>query len=370
MASIDWRDSRAYIRFYDSGREPSEKKVSLDLDAWTRREVRQYKRELVVAYERGEWDPWTDTRPHRDSEIPTIAEALRAYIQEKVAQGKRGEAGGWTDATRKGKESVLWDWASRVGEGRAVTTLQFSDFHDYVHRQDIALATRKGYRTHLMAFRAHLEREGYDMPDKVPPLKRETRPPEYLSEDELHAVCEAHCEVMEDKAGRKHVPRKTAYQRARMTEVFRFCFYQGLRRGEVVNLRVGDIDTDGWTLRIGAEQKGKRHTTTPVTPPARPVILPFLEKQNQGRVFGYKRGKRLTNAFKEAVEACGVISDPERVDRLKFHSLRHSCAMYWKRKGASLADIRDLLRHQSVRTTELYERMDPAGMSERFEELA
>ena len=370
MASIDWRDSRAYIRFYDSSRQPKEKKISLDRSAWTKREVREYKRELVVMYEQGEWDPWSDGRPRKDTEIPTVREALQAYIDEKVAQGKRGEAGGWTESTRKGKESVLRDWASRTGEGRQVTTLQFSDFHEYVHRQDIALATRKGYRTHLMAFRSWLEREGYDMPDKVPPLKRETRPPVYLSEEELYAVCEAHCDLMEEKAARKHVPRKTAFQRSRMTEVFRFCFYQGLRRGEVVNLRAADIDTGSWTLRIGAEQKGKRHTTIPVPPPARGVIAPFLQKQNQGRVFSYERGKRLTNAFKEAVEKCEQITDPERADRLKFHSLRHSCAMYWKRKGASLADIRDLLRHQSVRTTELYERMDPAGMSERFENLA
>jgi integrase len=370
MASVDWREGRAYIRFYDSSREPKEKKVSLDLDAWTRREVKRYKRELVVLWEKGQWDPWTDRRPHKSKEIPTIGEALETYITEKTEAGKRGEAGGWTEATRAGKESVLWDWADRVGRGRQVTSLKHKDLYDYVHREDLALATRKGYRTHINAFRSWIKQQGYEMPDKVAPLKQQVRQPAYITEKELYAICEAHCEYMAETATHKHVTYYDAHRSGWMTRAWRLIFYQGLRRGELFRLKRSDIDTDQWTMRISGEQKNRRESTIPVTPPARDVLRPSLQIKSGARLFDRDDETRITRYFGQACKRCEAIEDPERADRLNVHSLRHSCAMYWKKKGASLADIRDLLRHQSYKTTEMYERMDPKGMADRFEEIA
>jgi len=368
MASLRRKGDRWHIRWTQQGRR--ETVDTFSADAWSKSDIKAYKRELEVLYEKGEYDPWTDDTPHDTGPEPTLSEVLDEYITAQVEAGRRGQQGGWTEATRRGKEAVLRDWAARVGPHTLISDVSHQDARAYVHREDIALATRKGYRTHINAFTSWARSQGHDAPDPVAPLKRDMPDPAYITEDELYAICTAHCDLMEEKAARKHVPRKTAFQRADMTEIFRFAFYTGLRRGELVGLRAQDIDTSDWMLRLGSSQKGKRPTTIPVPPPARTVIRPFLESASNGRVFGYKRGKRLTNAFKDAVRACEQISDPERVDRLRLHSLRHSCAIYWRRQGMSLADIRDLLRHTSVRTTEIYDRMVPDDLAKRFETAA
>jgi len=376
MASLRKKGDRWHIRWYDSSRSPSETVDTFSADAWTKTDLKAHKRELEVQYEKGEYDPWTDPARRRE---PTLSEAMEEYINEKTAAGARGQQGGWTESTRQGKESVLRDFASAVDGTQRVSDVTQNEVRRYVdaeypEQDDLALATRKGYRTHINAFLRWVDQQGHEVPDPIPPLKKEMPDPEYVTEEELYAICEAHCDRMDEVAGRKHVSQQTAYRPAYMTVLWRFAFYEGLRRSELVALRPRDINQDSWMLKISAEQKGQRPTTIPVTPPARRAILPLLEGHSgspQTRLFGVGgNGSYVTEAFKRAVRRTDAITDELRIERLSLHSLRHSCAVYWRQQGVSLADIRDLLRHKSIRTTEVYDKMVPSGLKERFAEAA
>jgi site-specific recombinase XerD len=46
------------------------------------------------------------------------------------------------------------------------------------------------------------------------------------------------------------------------------------------------------------------------------------------------------------------------------HLLRHSVATHLLRQGASLQDIQALLRHQSIKTTQIYTKVDVAALRE------
>lgn len=364
------RGNRYVARFRDRSRDPANAYVSLDASAWTKTDARAYARELQVLYDKGEWDPWTQNHPHdRDAgREPTIGEALADYIDEKVKAGQRGETGGWSDATRKGKETVLQAFARHAGIHDLISDLGFEDMRSYVYAGDRAVATRKGYRRAINAFVNWCRDQGHDVPKALPPIRQDVPIPEYVTEDELYAICEAHCQIMAEDAQKKHASPSVAWDRGWMTTAWRFTFYQGLRRGELLQMRRRHIDAQAWTLRI-PEQKSGRDTIIPIPPPARDVIRPrFIQCESGDRLFDYDAAYYLSRAFKEA--AARVIADQERVSRLRFHSLRHSCAVYWRRQGMSLADIRDLLRHTSITTTEIYDKMVPTDLSARFEEAA
>lgn len=44
--------------------------------------------------------------------------------------------------------------------------------------------------------------------------------------------------------------------------------------------------------------------------------------------------------------------------KIRFHDLRHSCATLLLKKGISLREIQDWLRHSSSKTTERYAHLD------------
>ena len=96
--------------------------------------------------------------------------------------------------------------------------------------------------------------------------------------------------------------------------------------------------------------KGQAERIIPITIPARPV----LERRCEGlsdteRLFPYDSPGRLTKALRAAV-AEAVAQKPG----LDVQALRHSAGYFWAERGMSPWDVKDLLRHKSLRTTEPY----------------
>lgn len=368
MASFRSRGNRYYIRFYDSSRNPKESVISLSADAWTKREAKRHKRELVVAYEKGEFDPWTDDHLKATSSSPTVKESIEAYIEEKKRAGRRGEHGGWAESTLQAKTYHLRAFAEQVGPHRPVHQLTQEDLHSYVHQEDYSVATKKAHRATINAWTRWTE---YESPEPLPPIAQEPKKPAYVTEAELYKICEAHCDLMDEAQENKHASRQNQSLSQFYTTAFRFLFYEGLRRGELLNMRREHIDEPNRTLRI-PKQKSGRDSVIPITPPAFSALQVLIRRdgkkiKRRAPIFDLTAPKYITYAFSNAVEKCEAITDPQRVEDLHLHSLRHSCAIYWRKKGMALADIRDLLRHSSIRTTEIYDQMVPSELSSRFE---
>jgi len=140
----------------------------------------------------------------------------------------------------------------------------------------------------------------------------------------------------------------------------------GLRAGEIVRLKVGDIDSPQNIIRI-VQSKGRkdRHVMLPpevltllrqwwtVRPTRYDEGVPTLERWLfPGRVPGKPLTTRqLSRLFHDASEAAGIHK------RVTMHSLRHSFATHLLEDGTDIRLIQALLGHDKLDTTARYTRV-------------
>jgi site-specific recombinase XerD len=138
----------------------------------------------------------------------------------------------------------------------------------------------------------------------------------------------------------------------------------GLRVGEVVKLRLDDIDWRTGTVRI-EESKGHRRRELPLPTRVGKALIQYLcHKRPPGRcrnVFVRHKGARgapLTVALTQGVMrlAYAKVASCRHVHGT--HVLRHTAATRMLHRGARIKEIADVLGHRSIETTAIYTKVD------------
>jgi site-specific recombinase XerD len=141
----------------------------------------------------------------------------------------------------------------------------------------------------------------------------------------------------------------------------------GLRAGEIVAMALEDIDWDAGELRVRG--KGGREDRLPIPQDVGEALAHYLShgrpKCTTRRVFVRVRAPR--RGFTSSVAICDVVRKAlarAAIDspRKGAHLLRHSLATEMLRKGASLDEIGQILRHRLADTTAIYARVDLAAL--------
>jgi integrase/recombinase XerD len=165
--------------------------------------------------------------------------------------------------------------------------------------------------------------------------KKELKLPIVLAKEEIKMILEAH-------HNRKHKA---------MLSVIYAC---GLRRSELLNLKIQDVDSKR-NLLIVRQSKGKKDRVVPLSKKIvvmlrvyykeyRPVAWLF-EGQKAGKQYSEKS---LDSVLKQAL-AKAKIKKP-----FTLHGLRHSFATHLLESGTDLRYIQAILGHKSSKTTEIY----------------
>jgi integrase/recombinase XerD len=138
----------------------------------------------------------------------------------------------------------------------------------------------------------------------------------------------------------------------------------GLRAGDIVKMRLGDIDWKGAWIQVSG--KSRRQTRLPLTQEVGQAIVAYLQ-EGRPQVYNDALFLRSRAPFRRLAShsAVSVLVDSAirragitRPSRGAAHLLRHSLATSMLRQGASLQDISVLLRHRSVETTQIYAKVD------------
>lgn len=137
--------------------------------------------------------------------------------------------------------------------------------------------------------------------------------------------------------------------------ILNLVYSAGLRVGEVVSLRVEDIDSERMLVRV-KQGKAKKDRYTLLSEAALKELRRYSKKYRieEGWLFpGGKKGSHLTErsvqrVFKRACRKAGIKKE------VGIHSLRHSFATHLLERGTDLRYIQKLLGHKNLKTTERY----------------
>ena len=223
------------------------------------------------------------------------------------------------------------------------------------YSQQRGWAAAKKCTTALRMFLRFLIAEGQCAPsldDAIPVLAhwRLSALPRYLQSEEVEQIITS-CDPT-SMVGRRD--RAILLLLARM----------GLRAGDIVQLRLGDVDWEGAAIHVSG--KGRRQTRLPLTQEVGHAVAAYLlegrPRTNTDVLFVRSRAP-----FRAFASHCAISVIVARAmlragitcpSRGAAHVLRHSAATSMLRHGASLQDIATLFRHRSIETTQIYAKVD------------
>jgi integrase len=137
--------------------------------------------------------------------------------------------------------------------------------------------------------------------------------------------------------------------------------HTGMRFGEIVNLKLQDIEWDNGTLNV-ADPKNEEPRKAYMTPTVKTVVKEMVDRRpgmiRDDFIFLARQGKPITevsDTFKRVVDKLGFnrgVKDPRQ--KICFHSLRHTFASWMIKQGENLNTVKELLGHKSIKMTERY----------------
>jgi integrase/recombinase XerD len=172
--------------------------------------------------------------------------------------------------------------------------------------------------------------------------KPKSKPREILSQQEINELFEI-CQSHKEKA------------------ILSLCYGLGLRRMEVQNLKLADLDFEHLMAYV-REGKGKKRRIVPMTQAIANHLKNYIQFERKSKsnvntvlcsVIGTSMsGNRINSLMKKTVERL------ELDKNITLHSLRHSVATHLLENGLKLEVVRDFLGHKHLETTQIYTRIN------------
>lgn len=195
--------------------------------------------------------------------------------------------------------------------------------------------------------KSKIEVEGLQRP------RREHKLPNVLSKEEIKAILEAPTNI-------KH------------RTMLSLIYATGLRRSELLNLKIGDVDSKRHMLII-RNSKGYKDRQVPISDKIIEMLREYY-KMYRPKIWlfeGQKTGEKysetsLQEVLKSAIKNAGIKKP------VTLHWLRHSYATHLLEAGTDLRYIQELLGHKSSKTTEIYTHVSQSSLQKiksPFEDL-
>ena len=185
---------------------------------------------------------------------------------------------------------------------------------------------------------------GYNAARLLKTPKAEKRLPNVASERTMAAVLRE--------------PEDGSFTALRDQAVIELLYSSGLRRSELCGINFSDLDRKQQTVRVLG--KGNKRRIVPLGGKALealsnywPIRLAQSRVEEPDALFTLENGKRLTPRMVHYIVKKAFKDAPD-VARAHPHMLRHTCATHLLDRGADLRAVKDVLGHESLRTTQRY----------------
>jgi len=249
----------------------------------------------------------------------------------------------------------LWRFLVEQRGVQELSDVRRKHLYDYAgHRLDLgkAVPTVNGDLRGFHGFFGFLQEEGYSVPQallRLRGLKEPDRLPHYLTDDQMRSL--------RDDFENRLVQAVHPYQRRDALldlAIFYLLWQSGLRRGEVEELRLEDLELSRRRLSV-RNGKGMKDRTVYLTDTAVRALVAYLAVRGIGptdHVFLYRNQPLSKDLIHGRLKAAG-----ERIGiRLYAHRLRHTCGTQLLNSGCPVTSIQKLLGHKKLNTTMIYAR--------------
>ena len=295
----------------------------------------------------------------REQDVPTIGKMLKEWIREskRFRSIKSLNSYKVLETNIKASKPKGQHHKRKCSiENLKELSLSFKDFLD---TRNLSPSSINSYLINLQTFYNWLKRHGH-IPERVgvQKIKVSEKSIKPFSEDQMQMIMDRILYKLENAMGQQKA-RKVFYKcHLRAYYVAR---YAGLRCGELVNLRLSDIDLNTreiWVRDVGDSiVKGAREESVPMGDTLYEFIKRDLgdrsvyEKWFLDSGFGYKaysRSMNLSNAMKVHLDALGISGVKP------LHGFRAAFCRNLGLSGAPLPILKDLMRHKDLQTTLRY----------------
>ena len=130
-------------------------------------------------------------------------------------------------------------------------------------------------------------------------------------------------------------------------------YASGLRLNELLELRIGDIDSESMKIHI-REAKGKKDRYVMLSENTLELLREYYKIYKpsnyliEGQAGGKYSPKSVQSVFKKALQKAGIKK------KATVHTLRHSFATHLLDDGTDIRYIQELLGHKRLETTQIY----------------
>lgn len=183
-----------------------------------------------------------------------------------------------------------------------------------------------------------------NVPDGISIKKRPRPIPKWLSEDDLRTFVQ------------------TPDDNPRNQLAWTLLAWLGLRRSEILNMRIKDIHIGDRTLLIRNSKGNKDRLLLLPESLIEQIEQHITGRKDEDYVFKGDKGgqwsvQSFTRAFNRHLDRCGLFDKG-----ITAHTLRHTFATHLVRRGVPITDVKALLGHADIKTTIIYLHSDQSQM--------
>jgi integrase/recombinase XerC len=161
--------------------------------------------------------------------------------------------------------------------------------------------------------------------------------------------------------------------------VLELLYSSGLRRSELCSIDLTELDLKARTVRVIG--KGSKQRIVPIGTKAVAAIKEYLSERNSpslrrrgpgggpdtNALFLLKNGKRITPRMVYDIVSKAFANQPD-MPRAHPHMLRHTTATHLLDHGADLRAVKEILGHESLRTTQRYTHLTVERMKSVYDQ--
>ena len=276
---------------------------------------------------------------------------LREYFDEFL---KYLSTMGRSERTIEAYEMDLREFLSFLGD-KPPTVPNVRAFFRHLFEKGYSERTIRRKRSAISSFFKYLMRMGVmkENPITVIPAPKLPRTlPKVIPERDLNEILD------------RWIPSST--KELRDKAIVELLYSSGLRASEIGRLRVSDINFDRMEVRVFG--KGSREAIVPVGKRAIDILKKYIEKaglKGDDYLFTNRKGEPISRTVvwyivRRSFEKIAALSSVHP------HLLRHSFATHMLNRGADIRTVQALLRHKTLKTTQIYTHVSLRKMKEAY----